>query len=101
MTVEKKWRLDSKSGTCGGDNMSTERQSKGERLMSEHAGRGSWCNAEGIAMETNGGKEQTRRRRRGLNRKEEITASYCGGGCFHERGGAGRQMSNKCGNGVK
>lgn len=78
MTVEKKWRLDSKSGTCGGDNMSTERQSKGERLMSEHAGRGSWCNAEGIAMETNGGKEQTRRRRRGLNRKEEITASYCG-----------------------
>lgn len=76
-------------------------QSKGERLMSEHAGRGSWCNAEGIAMETNGGKEQTRRRRRGLNRKEEITASYCGGGCFHERGGAGRQTSNKCGNGVK
>lgn len=96
MTVEKQWRLDSKSGTCGGDNMS-----KGERLVSEHAGRGSWCNAEGIAMETNGGKEQMRRRRRGLNRKEEISASYCVGGYFHERGGAGRQTSNKCGNGVK
>lgn len=45
--------------------------------MSEHAGRGSWCNADGIAMETNGGKAQTRRR--GLNRKEEITASHHGG----------------------
>lgn len=44
--------------------------------MSEHAGRGSWCNADGIAMETNGGKAQTRRR--GLNRKEEIAASYHG-----------------------
>lgn len=52
--------------------------------MSEHAGRGSWCNADGIAMETNGGKAQTRRR--GLNRKEEITASHHGG---DERGGAG------------
>ena len=45
--------------------------------MSEHAGRGSWCNAEGIAMETNGRKAQARRR--GLNRKQEITASYHGG----------------------
>ncbi len=56
--------------------------------MSEHAGRGSWCNADGIAMETNGGKAQTRRR--GLNRKEEITASHHGGMvgvCFDERGG--------------
>lgn len=47
---------------------------RGERLMSERAGLGSWCNADGIAMETKGGKAQTRRR--GLNRKEEITASH-------------------------
>lgn len=42
--------------------------------MSEHAGRGSWCIAEDIAMETNGGKAQAKRR--GLNRKEEITAPH-------------------------
>lgn len=57
---------------------------RGERLMSEHAGRGSWCNADGIAMETNGGKAQTRRR--GLNRKEEITASH------HREGGDGWRL---------
>ena len=72
--------------TRGEDNTSEEghaerererEREKGERLMSEHAGRGSWCNADGIAMETNGGKAQTRRR--GLERKEEITASRHGG----------------------
>lgn len=51
---------------------------RGERLMNEHAGRGSWCNADGIAMETNEGKAQTRRR--GLNRKEEIAVSHHGEG---------------------
>lgn len=64
--------------------------------MSEHAGRGSWCNADGIAMETNGGKAQTRRR--GLERKEEITSSHHGGmvgGCYDGRGGAACQLSNK------
>lgn len=63
----------------GQDNASKERQSEraGERLMSEHGGRGSWCNADSIAMETNGGKAQTRRR--GLKRKEEIAASHHGG----------------------
>lgn len=58
---------------CGEDNTSGERQ-RGERLTSKHAGRDSWCNADGIAMETNGGKAQTRRR--GLNKKEEISASH-------------------------
>lgn len=46
--------------------------------MSEHAGRGSWCNADSIAMETHGGKVQPRRR--GLKRKEEIAASHIGDG---------------------
>ena len=46
--------------------------------MSEHAGRDSWCNADGIAMETNGGKAQMRRR--GLTGKEEIAASHHGEG---------------------
>lgn len=55
-------------------------------------GRGSWCNADSIAMETHGGKAQIRRR--GLKRKEEIAASHMGGGGgaswwggFDERGG--------------
>lgn len=52
----------------------------GKGVMSEHSSRGSWCNAEGIAMETDGGRVQTRRRRRGLNRKEEITVSHHGRG---------------------
>lgn len=53
---------------------------RGERLMSEHAGRGSWCNADSIAMETNGGKAQARRR--GLRRKRSLlcTVGVWGGG---------------------
>lgn len=54
-------------------------------LISEHAGRGSWCNADTIAMETHGGKAQTKRR--GLKRKEEIAASHIGGGAASWRGG--------------
>lgn len=75
---------------------------RGERLIREHTGQGSWCNADSITMETNGGKAQTRRR--GLKRKEESAASNHGGwlwGCFDERGGDSWQMSNKCCSEVK
>lgn len=56
-------------------------QSAGSRVSAP--GRGSWCNADSIAMETLGGKAQIRRR--GLKKEEEGRASWWGG--LDERSG--------------
>lgn len=58
-------------------------QSAGSRVSAP--GRGSWCNADSIAMETLGGKAQIRRR--GLKKEEEIAALYMGGGDVPVGGG--------------